>query len=150
MDFYEVLEQVLVLLQRHGRVSYRALRRQFDLDDETLDDLKEELLYAHSVANDEDRGLIWTGDAAQEPVPTSGPTEQPTSEQEREPASYTPQHLAEKILTSRSGLEGERKQVTVMFCDIKDSTEVIRDLDPETAQQLLDPAIHIMMEAVPS
>jgi class 3 adenylate cyclase len=59
-----------------------------------------------------------------------------------------PQHLTEKILTSRSALEGERKQVTVLFADIKDSTELIKDLDPEDAQQLLDPAIHIMMEAV--
>ncbi|MEE8143374.1 MAG: AAA family ATPase, partial [Planctomycetota bacterium] len=67
---------------------------------------------------------------------------------EPEPLSYTPQYLAEKILTSRSALEGERKQVTVCFADIKDSTELIRDLDPEAAQQLLDPAINIMMEAV--
>jgi class 3 adenylate cyclase len=64
------------------------------------------------------------------------------------PLAYTPQHLTEKILTSRSALEGERKQVTVLFADIKDSTELIKDLDPEDAQQLLDPAIHIMMDAV--
>jgi class 3 adenylate cyclase/tetratricopeptide (TPR) repeat protein len=51
-------------------------------------------------------------------------------------------------MTSRSALEGERKQVTVLFADIKDSTELIRDLDPEDAQKLLDPAIHIMMESV--
>jgi class 3 adenylate cyclase/tetratricopeptide (TPR) repeat protein len=56
--------------------------------------------------------------------------------------------LAEKILTSRSALEGERKQVTVLFADLKDSTELIRDLDPEAAQQLLDPALHRMMDAV--
>jgi class 3 adenylate cyclase/tetratricopeptide (TPR) repeat protein len=56
--------------------------------------------------------------------------------------------LAEKILTSKSALEGERKQVTVLFADLKDSTELIRGLDPEAAQQLLDPAIHIMMDAV--
>ena len=62
--------------------------------------------------------------------------------------AYTPKHLAEKILTSRSALEGERKQVTVLFADIKDSTELIKDLDPEAAQQLIDPAIHIMMDAV--
>jgi class 3 adenylate cyclase/tetratricopeptide (TPR) repeat protein len=62
--------------------------------------------------------------------------------------SYTPPYLADKILTTRSALEGERKQVTVLFADIKDSTELIRDLDPEEAQKLLDPAIHIMMEAV--
>jgi class 3 adenylate cyclase/tetratricopeptide (TPR) repeat protein len=55
---------------------------------------------------------------------------------------------SEKILTSRRALEGERKQVTVLFADIKDSTEMIKDLDPEAAQQLLDPAIHIMMDAV--
>jgi class 3 adenylate cyclase len=64
------------------------------------------------------------------------------------PLAYTPPHFTEKILTSRSALEGERKQVTVCFADIKDSTELIKDLDPEAAQQLLDPAIHIMMEAV--
>jgi tetratricopeptide (TPR) repeat protein len=64
------------------------------------------------------------------------------------PLSYTPGHLAEKILTSKTALEGERKQVTVLFADLKDSTELIRGLDPEAAQQLLDPAIHIMMDAV--
>jgi class 3 adenylate cyclase/tetratricopeptide (TPR) repeat protein len=73
---------------------------------------------------------------------------QSATEPEREPLSYTPQYLAEKILTSRSALEGERKQVTVLFADIKDSTELIKDLDPEDAQKLLDPAIHIMMDAV--
>jgi class 3 adenylate cyclase len=56
--------------------------------------------------------------------------------------------LAEKILTGKASLEGERKVVTVLFADIKDSTELIRDLDPEDAQKLLDPAIHIMMDAV--
>jgi class 3 adenylate cyclase/tetratricopeptide (TPR) repeat protein len=64
------------------------------------------------------------------------------------PLSYTPTHLAEKILTSRAALEGERKQVTVLFADLKDSTELIRGLDPEAAQQLLDPALHHMMDAV--
>ena len=66
---------------------------------------------------------------------------------ERAPA-YTPPYLAEKILTSRSALEGERKQVTVLFADLKGSTELIRDLDPETAQHLLDPALQHMMAAV--
>src|SRR5262249_51167188 len=64
------------------------------------------------------------------------------------PLAYTPLHLAEKILTARLTLAGERKQVTVLFADIKDSTELIKDLDPEAAQQLLDPALHIMMDAV--
>src|ERR671935_2954309 len=64
------------------------------------------------------------------------------------PETYTPRHLAEKILTSRGALEGERKQVTVLFADIKGSTELIQDLDPEAAQQLLDPALRHMMDAV--
>src|SRR5207237_6218027 len=64
------------------------------------------------------------------------------------PLTYTPPYLTEKILTSRHALEGERKQVTVLFADLKGSTELIRDLDPEAAQTLLDPALHCMMDAV--
>ena len=64
------------------------------------------------------------------------------------PQAYTPPHLTDKILAARPALAGERKQVTVLFADLKDSTELIRGLDPEAAQQLLDPAIHRMMDAV--
>ena len=64
------------------------------------------------------------------------------------PASYTPKHLAEKILTSKSALEGERKQVTVLFADLKGSMELLADRDPEDARKLLDPVIDHMMEAV--
>ena len=64
------------------------------------------------------------------------------------PQAYTPPHLTDKILAARPALEGERKQVTVLFADLKDSTELIRGLDPEAAQQLLDPALHRMMDAV--
>ena len=64
------------------------------------------------------------------------------------PHSYTPDFLANKILNARNSLEGERKQVTVLLADIKDSTELIKDLDPEAAQQLLDPALSIMMDSV--
>ncbi|MFQ5990463.1 MAG: AAA family ATPase, partial [Candidatus Methylomirabilales bacterium] len=64
------------------------------------------------------------------------------------PQSYTPQHLAEKILTSRSALEGERKQVTVLFADLRGSMELLADRDPEEARRLLDPVLEYMMEAV--
>src|SRR5262249_28233687 len=64
------------------------------------------------------------------------------------PVTYTPPYLAEKILTARRALEGERKQVTVLFADLKGSTELIADLDPEAAQKLLDPALQHMMAAV--
>jgi class 3 adenylate cyclase len=64
------------------------------------------------------------------------------------PQSYTPKHLAEKILTSRSALEGERKQVTVLFADLKGSMELLADRDPEEARKLLDPVLERMMDAV--
>jgi class 3 adenylate cyclase/DNA-binding winged helix-turn-helix (wHTH) protein len=72
----------------------------------------------------------------------------PVAVAERVPLTYTPMVLVEKIRTSRAALEGERKQVTVLFADIKDSLELIHGLDPEAAQQLLDPALHAMMDAV--
>jgi class 3 adenylate cyclase len=64
------------------------------------------------------------------------------------PESYTPKYLAEKILTSKAALEGERKQVTVLFADLKGSMELLADRDPEEARKLLDPVIQHMMEAV--
>ena len=64
------------------------------------------------------------------------------------PESYTPKRLAEKILRSKSALEGERKQVTVLFADLKGSMELFADRDPEDARKLLDPVLESMMEAV--
>jgi class 3 adenylate cyclase len=64
------------------------------------------------------------------------------------PDSYTPKHLAEKILTSKSALEGERKHVTVLFADLKGSMELLADRDPEEARKILDPVLEHMMEAV--
>ncbi len=64
------------------------------------------------------------------------------------PQTYTPKHLAQKILTSKSALEGERKQVTVLFADLKGSMELLADRDPEEARKLLDPVLECMMEAV--
>jgi class 3 adenylate cyclase len=145
MTFEEILDQAIAMLQRRGRMTYRALKLQFQLDDEGLEALKDELLYAHpQTVHDDGRGLVWTGAARQTPTP-AGPS---ATDQERVPLSYTPAYLTEKILDARQRLEGERKQVTVLFADLKDSTELIRGLDPEAAQQLLDPAIHHMMDAV--
>jgi class 3 adenylate cyclase/tetratricopeptide (TPR) repeat protein len=64
------------------------------------------------------------------------------------PDAYTPKHLAERILTSKAALEGERKQVTVLFADLKGSLELLADRDPEEARKLLDPVLERMMEAV--
>ena len=145
MTFDELLAQVLELLQREQRLSYRALKRRFALDDEYLEDLKAELVEAKRLAVDEDgKVLVWTGGIAS----ASGIASPPAPAPAQAPLAYTPSHLTEKILAARRTLEGERKQVTVFFADIKDSTRLIEGLDPEAAQRLLDPAIHIMMDAV--
>jgi class 3 adenylate cyclase/tetratricopeptide (TPR) repeat protein len=142
MTFDELLAQVLDLLRHEKRVSYRALKRRFDLTDEDIEDLKVEIVEAKQLALDENgRILVWTGEV----LPASALASWP---QERAPLSYIPPYLAEKILASRSALEGERKQVTVLFADTKGSTELIAELDPEDARKLLDPALHAMMEAV--
>jgi class 3 adenylate cyclase len=145
VDLVAVLDQVIALLRQRGRVAYRTLKVQFNLDNDALEALKDELLYAQQVARDEDeRILVWTGDASRAPTGTSAPAEPPV----RVPLTYTPSYLAEKILTSRSALEGERKQVTVLFADLKGSMELLADRDPEEARQLLDPVLERMMAAV--
>jgi class 3 adenylate cyclase len=145
MDFYAIVDQVIAVLRQRQRVTYRALKRQFNLDDDYLEDVKAELIQGQRLAVDEEGAvLVWTGDARTAPTVSSQPVEAPV----RAPLTYTPSYLAEKIRTSKSALEGERKQVTVLFADLKGSTELIADLDPEAAQRLLDPALHHMMDAV--
>src|SRR6266849_2848130 len=158
MTFEELLDQVLALLQRRGRVAYRAVQRQFDLDDASLADVKEALLYAHpDLVADDGRGLVWTGVAGLRPtaappeaslLPAASEASVRGRQMDSAPLAYTPPYLTDKILASRPALAGERKQVTVLFADLKDSTELIRGLDPEAAQQLLDPALQHMMDAV--
>ncbi len=121
MTFDDVLDQVLELLQREGRVSYRALKLRFDISDDYIEGIKDELIYAKKLAVDEEhRVLVWVGEqaAASTPPPVPGTPElasAPASEQAREPLSYTPKHLAEKILTSRSALEGQPFQGVDVF-----------------------------------
>src|SRR5262245_40392081 len=139
------MDQVMTWLQQDQRISYRALKRQFSLDDDYLDDLKVELIEVKQMAVDQDgKVLVWTGKAG----PASPAVTEAAVPPEQVPLTYTPPYLAEKILTSRSALEGERKQVTVLFADLKGSTELIQGLDPEEARTLLDPALHVMMDAV--
>ena len=80
--------------------------------------------------------------------PSRGPGAAGPAARFASPESYTPKHLAEKILTSKAALEGERKQVTVLFADLKGSMELLADRDPEEARKLLDPVLERMMEAV--
>jgi class 3 adenylate cyclase len=144
MTFDAILAQVLDLLQHQGRVAYRALKVRFNLDDDYLEALKDELIYARRLAVDEaDRVLVWTGATASVP-----PTTIPAQVQDQAPLSYTPKHLADKILTTRSALEGERKQVTVLFCDIANSTPLAARLGPEAMHTLLNRFFEVAMDEV--
>jgi class 3 adenylate cyclase/predicted ATPase len=127
MTFDEVLTQIIDLLQRQGRVSYRALKMRFNLDDEYLDVLKEELLYVHPVRDDAGRGLVWTGNV-EGTIDTFAPPPQVM------PAPLTPATASVQptspLETSRTS-EAERRQLTVMFCDLVESTKLSSQLDPE-------------------
>src|SRR5262249_23742114 len=113
--------------------------------DEYLDDLKVELIEVKQVAMDQEgKMLVWTG----APVPAPPMALPAAQTSQPAPLAYTPPYLAEKILTSRSALEAERKQVTVLVADLKGSMELLADRDPEEARQLLDPVLERMMAAV--
>jgi class 3 adenylate cyclase/predicted ATPase len=127
MDFYTLLDQVVDLLRSRSRVSYRALKRQFGLDDDYLEDLKAELIKSQRLAVDEDgEVLVWTGNPAT-PPPTSPPAAEadPLSQASASPpASSSPPHA-------------ERRQLTVLFCDLVDSTPLASQLDPEDWREVV-------------
>ncbi len=119
MTYDEVFSQVVDLLQREQRVSYRALKRRFEVDDEYLEDLKAELIDAKRIAVDEDgKVLVWVGAA---PV-SSSESRIPSSSQSSIP---NPQPFA------------ERRQLTVMFCDLVGSTALSAQLDPEELREVV-------------
>ena len=128
MTFDDILDQVITLLKRQGRVSYPALKIRFSLDDEYLEALKAEIIEAQQLATDEDgRVLVWTGT-----LQTSLP--QPLHLRRRHPRllprnSHSPQ-VAPRPTASPSP-DAERRQLTVMFCDLVDSTQLSSQLDPE-------------------
>jgi hypothetical protein len=156
MTFDEVLEQMRELLASKGRVTYRALKVRFGVDDEYLAACKEELIEAERVAVDENgKVLVWVGAAPGAKFQVPGQDAQPrTAHSALFPVSYTPPHLAERIRAEQAAMEakgvtdGERKTITALFADIQDSTTLIEDLDPEAARCLIDPALQVMMDAV--
>jgi TOMM system kinase/cyclase fusion protein len=133
MDFYAVLEQVLAVLRGRGRVPYRALKLQLQLDDDAIEALKDELIYAQHVAVDEDgRVLVWTGGAGATPAPVLTPgLSGPSDRQVDLPADVTPRPAGARIP------EAERRQLTVLFCDLVDSTALANRLDPEEWREVV-------------
>src|SRR5215510_4642108 len=131
MTFDEILAQIIDLLQRQGRVSYGALKRRFDLDDDYLKDLKDELLFAHPVVDEDNRGLVWTGDTASGQAvvsPRAQPPQQPSARHDQ------PTQIAPPLEPHTP--EAERRQLTVMFCDLVESTQLSRRLDPEDLREV--------------
>src|SRR6267142_280370 len=135
MTFDEILTQVLDLLQRQGRVSYRALKRRFDLDDTYLEDLKVEIIQAQRLASDENGTvLVWTGaPPAQTPEPAS-----PTPQRETQSDTSADQAIPVRpAAVGRETPEAERRQLTVLFCDLVDSTALAARLDPEELREVV-------------
>ena len=120
MDFVAVVDQVIVLLRQRGRVTYSTLKRQFQLDDAALEDVKNELIEGQRLAVDE-RGnvLVWTGDPA---LPVS-------------PTSLSPLPVPPSVAPAPP--EAERRQLTVLFCDLVDSTVLASQLDPEDLREVV-------------
>jgi class 3 adenylate cyclase len=120
MTFDELLVQVRELLQSKGRMTYRALKRRFDLDDEYLEDLKAELIEAERVATDEDgKVLVWIG----------APLVQGSE--------LRVQHSSQLAAPSTQPPTAERRQLTVMFCDLVGSTALSAQLDPEELREVV-------------
>src|SRR5262249_23865402 len=131
MTFEELLDQAIDLLQRRGRVTYRTLKRQFQLDDDVLEDLKEELIYGQRFAVDEDgRVLIWTGGVHAPP----GSMAAPSPQEEPHAAPSTPAAASSAVPHTS---EAERRQLTVLFCDLVDSTVLASQLDPEDLRDVV-------------
>jgi hypothetical protein len=200
MDFYETVGQAAKLLRQQGRITYRTLRRQFDLDDEALHDLKDELLFSHPVVDEEGLGLVWDGD----PVASESDIQRGTEPESRfhtllrtvtallqrerrvtyrelkyifgldevwleemrkelllkhvaidedsevlvwtvetqhtpDNAVVTSPHdeLAVTTEPARIAPEAERRQLTVMFCDLAESTNLSGELDPEELREVI-------------
>jgi len=154
VKFSQTLDQASDLLQRKGRLSYRALKLEFELSEEQLEALKEELIEVQELAVDKDgKMLVWVGNAEEDQGKRrtdTGRKEGSGNGRTREPAtptpppvSYTPSHLAERIRAVEI-TDGERKTITALFADLKGSTALIEGLDPEEARAIIDPALHIM------
>ena len=127
MDFDELLAKILQLLQQEKRLSYRALKRRFALDDEYLEDVKAEIIQAKQLARDEDNAvLVWTGSGDTLPSPPSQP-----APEEAQPSRVAPSPVIP------STPDAERHQLTVLFCDLVDSTALSGQLDPEDLHEVV-------------
>ena len=134
MDFVAVVDQAIALLRQRGRLTYRTLQRQFQLDDTALGDLTIELIKGQRLAADEDgEVLVWIGDAAALPAPGAlAPAPAPLPPP---PEAALPQTAPPPAVSSPP--EAERRQLTVLFCDLIGSTALSAQLDPEDLREVV-------------
>jgi predicted ATPase/class 3 adenylate cyclase len=133
VDFVAVVDQVIALVRQRGRVTYRTLQLQFTLDDEQLATLKDELLYSQPrVIDDAGRGLVWTGDPGATPALAPSP---PASASAALPHTQTEQGA--RPAADHAAPEAERRQLTVLFCDLVESTALASQLDPEDWREVV-------------
>src|SRR5215471_13048406 len=129
MTFDELLVQVSALLQREQRLSYRALQRRFALEEADLEALKDELIYAKRLAVDEDsRVLVWVGDAGTASAPAPQAPQSTTTQDDHQTEQLPPRGPPAAVSPLP---EAERRQLTILFCDLVASTALSRQLDPE-------------------
>ena len=130
MKFSDIVRQAVVLLQEKGRITHGALKREFDLDDDAYEDLKEELIEGEQVAREENnRVLIWTGGEA---VSTER-----LSTAAIDPETVASAPISQATAPAPGAALGERRQLTVMFCDLVGSTALSEQLDPEELQAVV-------------
>ena len=136
MTFEEILDQAIAMLQRRGRVTYRTLRLQFQLDEEQLEALKEALIEAERLAVDEEgRVLVWAGPPASPPAVSASQAAAQDNSLDQAP-------LVTDVLATTAGQvprlpDAERRQLTVLFCDLVDSTRLANQLDPEELREVV-------------
>ena len=141
MDYDAIVIQALALLQREQRLSYRVLTLRLQLDDDTLEALKEDLIYAKKLAVDEEgRVLVWTGGTSSASTTASpGP---PPATPDVSPAQ------GEAAAVAPPTPEAERRQLTVMFCDLVDSTKLSGQLDPEEYRDVVHQYQRVCTEVI--
>ena len=132
MTFEEILDQAIAMVQRRGRVSYRTLTLQFQLNEESLEALKEELIEVHHLAVDQDgKMLVWAGGSSPTPAPAASHLPHQAIAQEDPPSYVAPPFAAP------ASSDAERRQLTVLFCDLVDSTRLSSQLDPEDLREVV-------------
>ncbi len=139
MSIFDIVRRVRQHLEEHGRLPCAMLRREFSLDDDTLDAIVEELVDVQEVARRDATMLRWTGSSG--PAPPAAVPSAPVR-------PIAAGHIADKIRQAKPSIEGERKHVTVLFADVKGSMDLAEPLDPEEWSRIVQRFFTILADGV--